>query len=104
MNWKTSLALGLVTLALAAPLAAAHPGATAIDNPATGGRCYIYTNDTATPEFWRETNGDREGGVPGGAASHVLGGGDGTGLQRGGDNPDTHYDDPASWAVDCLTA
>lgn len=104
MNIKLALTTAFLALLMLAPLGAAHPSATPVDNPATGGRCYIYTNDTSTPEFWRETNGERSGGVPEGAASHIIGGGDGTGLQRGGDNPDTRYDDAAAWAADCLTS
>lgn len=78
---KVMLAL-LAALLVAAPFAAAHPRATTVQ--AAGERCYIYTNDAQVPEYWVETNGVLDGGVPGGTpVDHVTGGNPaGSGLQR----------------------
>lgn len=83
MNRILTTAFTLVAaLLLVAPVASAH--ARAITVEAVGERCYLYTNDTAAPEFWVETNGVLDGGVEGGTpADHVTGASShGSGLQR----------------------
>lgn len=87
---KNHIALVIVALApiLIAPTAAAHPGAQVVENPVSGARCYLYTNDGAQ-ELWIETNGVTTGGAPSnlGEVNHVLDlagqpPGAGSGLQR----------------------
>ncbi len=70
---KTLVAALTCAALLLVPNAAAHPYALPVDNPVTGGRCYLVTDDGAQ-SFWQETNGKLDGGV------EAIGGGE-SGLQ-----------------------
>lgn len=79
------VAVGVATLLMvfAAVPATAHARADVIEG-ASGKRCYVYTNDAAPQEYWRESNTRTGAGVASGTpVDHYTGHvGPATGLQR----------------------